>query len=455
MSTSEMQELYKQRLGRYQAAIALEPTDRVPLALATNYFAEKSSGYNYQQIMYEPQIWAQMEIDFAKKYPEIDSIRTNQAWAHAWDITNHRMWKVPGRDIPPTSLQQFNEQEWMKADEYRMFIEDPIGYRMNVYLPRILGEFSEKGSIRSYVAFLKSGIAMGMVGAMNAERVRRLKEEAGMPVTTMGIFTAPFDFISDAYRGLNGIMRDMFRQPENVIEACEAILDYQINTALATADPNKQIPIFIATHKPCFLSPKQFDTFYWPTFKKGVMKLIEAGYKFRIFLEGNWAPHWHHMAEFPKGTVICDIDNEADIFRAKADFGYQQCITGGIPNDMLILGTPDDIRERVKLLCETVGKDGGWMPNGGGHIPEDTKPENFRALIDAVMEYGKYSDGPPPEPKTAPAFTGDVEFPEPGVVTPWEVIKAENGWTIPGDEEIIKKWWNILERMAYSWIMSQ
>lgn len=185
------------------------------------------------------------------------------------------------------------------------------------------------------------------------------------------------------------------------------------------------------------------------------MKLIEAGWKFRIFLEGNWAPHWHHMAEFPKGTVICDIDNEADIFRAKADFGFQQCITGGIPNDMLILGTPDDIRERVKLLCETVGKDGGWMPNGGGHIPQDTKPENFRALIDAVMEYGKYSDGPPPEPKTAPAGTGNVEFPEPGVVTPWEVIKAENGWTIPGDEEIIKKWWNRLERMAYSWIMSQ
>ena len=48
---------------------------------------------------------------------------------------------------------------------------------------------------------------------------------------------------------------------------------------------------------------------------------------------------------------------------------------------MLILGTPDDIRERVKLLCETVGKDGGWIPNGGGHIPEDTKPENFRALL--------------------------------------------------------------------------
>ena len=153
MSSSEMQELYNQRLGRYQAAIAMEPTDRVPLAFATNYFAEKASGYTYQQIMYDPQIWAQMEVDFAKKYPELDSIRTNQAWAHVWDITNHLIWRVPGRDLPPTSLQQFNEQEWMKADEYKMFIEDPIGYRMNVYLPRILGEVIEKGSLRSEGAF--------------------------------------------------------------------------------------------------------------------------------------------------------------------------------------------------------------------------------------------------------------------------------------------------------------
>ena len=47
----------------------------------------------------------------------------------------------------------------MKADEYRRFIDDPIGYRMDVYLPRIFGEFKERGSIRSYMAFLKAGMA--------------------------------------------------------------------------------------------------------------------------------------------------------------------------------------------------------------------------------------------------------------------------------------------------------
>jgi uroporphyrinogen-III decarboxylase len=267
------------------------------------------------------------------------------------------------------------------------------------------------------------------------------------------MFAAPFDYLSDFYRGLNGIMKDMFRQPDNVLEACEALLPDMVNRALAAADPQKQYPIFNPTHKPCFMSPRQFDTFYWPTFKKGIMMLIEAGYKVRILLEGDWSPHWHHLTEFPRGTLLCDIDNEADIFKAKEAFGHQQCITGGIPNDMLILGTPEDIRARVKLLCETVGKDGGWLPNGGGHIPQDTKPENFRALIDAVMEYGRYSDGPPPEPRPAPEPSGQVELPEARVVTPWEVIKAENGWAVPGDEELIKKYWDRLEQMAYNWLI--
>ncbi|QGP91133.1 Uroporphyrinogen decarboxylase (URO-D) [Neomoorella glycerini] len=448
----EIKALFNQRLGRYQAAIALEPTDRIPIAFNTTYFAEKASGYTYQEIMYDPEIWAKVEIEFAKKYPELDTFRTNLQWSPNWDVVDYRLYKVPGRDITPKSLQQFVEAEYMKEDEYRLMIDDPVTFRMERYLPRILGEFKERGSIRSYMAFLKSGMAQGIVGAINRERGARLAAEVGMPQPVMGNFAAPFDFLSDNLRGLNGIMRDMFRQPDNVIEACEALLPDLINRALATADPLKRYPIFVATHKPCFLSPKQFDTFYWPTFKKGVEMLIEAGYTFRVFLEGNWGPHWHHIAELPRGKVLCDIDNEADIFEAKKAFGHQQCITGGIPNEMLILGTPDEVRARVKLLCETVGKDGGWIPHGGGHIPEDTKPENFRALIDAVMEYGRYSDGPPPEPKSNPNIPPGVKLPEPRVVTPWEIKKAE--WAIPGDEELIKKNWERLERMAYNWLLS-
>lgn len=449
----EAKRLYGERLGRYQAAIALGPVDRISTAFNTTHYAINHSGYSLQQIMYEPRIWAKTAIGFAKKYPEIDTFQPNFQWAPAWDAINRLYYRIPGRDIPVDSLHQYIEKEYMKANEYRLLINDPVGYRMNHFFPRVFGEFG-KGSIRSHMAFLKAGLAQGLFAAVNREATAQLADEAALPVSTAGMFLAPFDYISDYYRGLSGIVEDMFRQPENVIEACEAILPDMVNRALATADPQKRLPIFNPTHKPCFISPKQFDTFYWPTFKKGIITIIEAGWKVRIFLEGNWSPHWHHIAEFPKGTVLCDVDNEADIFEAKKAFGHKQCISGGIPTDMLILGTPEEIRARVKHLCETVGADGGWIPNGGGHIPRDTNTENFRSLLDAVMEYGKYSQGPVPEPQTVHPSSTVIELPEPRFITPWEVIKCENEWTIPGDEELIKDSWEKLEVMAYNWLIS-
>lgn len=452
--SDEMKELFNQRLGRYQAAIALEPTDRVPIALNTCYYAEETSGYDLQQIMYDPEIWTNVEIDFARKYPEVDTFRTNLTWAPAYDAVDYRLLRIPGRDLSPRSLQQFVEAEYMKADEYRMLIDDRAGFVMERYLPRVLGEFLERGSTRSYIASVKSALAQGLVAAMNRQRAARLAAEVGMPVPVMGGFAPPFDAMSDKLRGLNGIMLDMFRQPDNVIEACEALLPDLVTTALAGADPERRYPIFIATHKPCFLSPKQFDTFYWPTFKRGVLMLIEAGYTARVSMQSNWASHWHHMTELPKGKVLCDLDNESDIFKAKEAFGHQQCIAGGIPNTMFIFGTPDEICARVKLLCETVGKDGGWIVHGGANIPADTKPENFRAMIDAIMEYGRYSDGPAPKPKYGPKLAGKIEgLPKPRMVTPWEVKKAELG-TIQGDEDLIRQAWEMLEKMAYNWLMS-
>ena len=74
LMTEDIKELRKQRLGRYQAVIAMEPTDRVPHGFSTNYFYEAIKVI-IQQIMYDPKIWTQIELDAAKKYPEVDTFR--------------------------------------------------------------------------------------------------------------------------------------------------------------------------------------------------------------------------------------------------------------------------------------------------------------------------------------------------------------------------------------------
>jgi hypothetical protein len=448
--TEEVEKLFDERLGRYQAAIALEPTDRIPIATGSNYFAEVYSGNTHQETIYDSEKWLQAELAFCRDFPEVDVLRNNRVWGPLFDAVALKSYKLPGRDLPPRSPFQFVEKEYMLADEYDLLIKSPLEFMFDRWLPRIIGEFGERGSVRSYMAFLKGGMAQAMVGQIMRNRSLRL-QEAGMPQPMTGIFLAPFDALADTMRGLTGALMDTYRQPDKVIAACDVLTNEMANFALATADPLKRYPIFVPTHKATFMSPAEFDKFYWPSFKKTMEIIIGAGYTIRAYLEGDWGRHWHHLLELPRGKVICDIDNQGDIFKAKKDIGHHQCIAGGIQDSQFILGTPEEMRARVKNLCETLGPGGGYIISGGCNIPHDTRPENIRAMVEAVMEYGIYDRSVKPRPKPAPGAAAVTAFEYPRMVTPWEVKKAELGG-VQGEEDLIRKPWETLESMAYVWL---
>ncbi len=386
--SEETKKLFEERLGRYQAAIALAPHDRIPIATGSNYFAEVYSGNTKQDTIYDMDKWLQAEVKFCEDFPEVDVLRDSRIYGPLFDALNVRTYKLPGRDLPPDTQFQFVEEDYMKADEYDDLINDPTGFMLDILLPRILGEYGHENRRRSSMAMFKAGMAQATFGGLMHKRGMVLQEQCGMPQPMAGFFLAPFDAIADSLRGLTGTFMDMFRQPDKVLAACDVLVHEMANMALAFADPLKRYPIFVPTHKAIFMSPEQFDTFYWPSFKKVMEILIDAGYNIRAYLEGDWGLHWHHMRELPKGRVLCDIDTQGDIYKAKEDLGGYQCIAGGVQDPMLILGTPDQIRVHVKELCERAGKGGGYMVSAGCSFPYDTKPENFRAMVETVMEYG-------------------------------------------------------------------
>jgi len=453
IKTIDMQQLYEERLGRYQAAIALEPTDRMPLAMGSNCFSEVYSGASIQEVTYDPERWLQVEMAFSRDYPEVDVARAYRIWPPLWDVLDLKTYRAPGRDLPPCSQVQFVEEEYMKNDEYNLLIENPGQFMLERVLPRIFGEMS-KDSARSHFAFLKAGLAQGILKDQMRSIGTQLQTQCGIPGPYMGAFRAPFDVLADGLRGLKGSLLDTYRQGDKVLEACDVLVTIAARGALANADPLKRLPIFNPLHKACFMSPKQFDTYFWPSYKKLLEIIIGSGYKVRAYLEGDWSKHWHHFLELPKGTVLCDIDNQSDIFQAKAEIGHHQCISGGIQDSMLILGTPQEITARTKLLCETVGKDGGFLINGGCSIPYDTKPENFKAMVEGVMKYGWYDKSIKHKPKQMPPVKNEIPGLGPqGMITPWEIKKAELGGVL-GDEQLIRNPWERIEAMAYNWVCS-
>lgn len=439
-----MKELYNQRLARYQAAIACEPVDRVPFASGSNYFAETYTGNTKQETIYEPEKWLDSELKFAKAYPTVDVLRNNRIYGPLYDALGVRNYKMPGLGLKADTPFQFVEKEYMKAEEYDELIDNPTAFLVSKICPRLHAEEDGPYTVRMANAFVKAGMAQAAFGAHMRRRTMALAEECGMPQPMGGAFAAPMDALSDTLRDMRGIMMDMRRRPDKVLAACDALADEMINIALGTADPFKRWPIFVPTHKPMFLSPKEYDKFYWPSFKKVLLALIEAGHTVRAYLEGNQDAHIHHFKELPKGKVLLDIDAQSDIVKDYEIVGGHQCLAGGLNDALFILSSPEQVRARVKELCETVGRKPGFILSGSCNIPFDAKPENFQAACEAVEEYGWLDKSLKLAVKTPP----EGHRPEPRKITPWATKKAEVG-AIPGDEASIQKTWDALEAQAY------
>jgi uroporphyrinogen-III decarboxylase len=144
-------------------------------------------------------------------------------------------------------------------------------------------------------------------------------------------------------------------------------------------------------HRGCvpFMSLKQFETFYWPTLKEVICRLVADGFICRPFAEGDWTMNMKYWREVPKGKVILKIDL-ADIFKAKELVGDTVCLQGNVPATLLQFGTPKQVEKYCKKLIDVVGEGGGFIMDGAVGIPGGAKIENIVAMTKFTAKYGVY-----------------------------------------------------------------
>ncbi len=398
--SDETERLYQKRLERYVTAMHNEKPDCVPIRPFAAEFAAKYAGFTNQEVTHD------LDKAFAavrKCAADFDWDATVGNMVYVWtgltDAFGTRYYTTPGIDTPPDAAFQYleppdEESAFMKADEYDALIADPTGFLANVWLPRISREVVPPGQPNTYrnnLAFLKGGMAMLHYYARYGEQVSRLRAESGTVHAIAGCLKAPFDILADKLRGFRGLCADIHRQPEKVLAACEALRPHMMYNALAGADPEKKVPIAIWLHRGCtpFLSPKAFETFFWPTFRKIIEDLHALGYQVLFYAEGDWNANLPWIAQLPERSIIFHVDR-ADIFEVHQAVGHKFAISGGVPNDLLAYGTPDEVRQRCKEIIDRVAKDGGYIMDAGAIMQDDTNIENVRAMTEFTREYGVY-----------------------------------------------------------------
>ena len=212
----------------------------------------------------------------------------------------------------------------------------------------------------------------------------------GFPLSSNAIALAPFDVIGDYLRGTRGVMLDMYKRPDKLIEATEKVLAMELQAGAFSAKQSGNPRVFIPLHKGAdgFMSLEQFKTFYWPGLRKLITGLIDEGLTPWPLFEGNYTSRLEIIRDIPKGKAIYHFEL-SDLFKAKEILGDVVCIRGGVPISLLCTGTPQEVKDYCRKLIDVVGKGGGFIMDSGAVIDE-AKPENIKAMVDFTKEYGVY-----------------------------------------------------------------
>lgn len=384
-----MEKVYQERINRFVTTTNLDEPDKVPVL---GFYETWALGYS--KTRYED-----MVNDFDKEVYAYGKVINDFSFDGVISTGNHRasnLFKALGRDSYGVSEDGYTlqHQEIVMMDdpeEYSKFIADPLEFTMNELIVRKYPNLQKSNEENKLALKMAMGAGMEFVKKMH-ESEKIAKEKFGMPNINGNWCVSPVDVLFDYYRGFKGISIDVRRRPELVMEAADKIADLLIPLVSSNLHCKSGYPfIFVPIHLPGFLSPKQFEKIYWPSFKKVYFPLMEQGFKFEFYMETAAEHLFDFMNEIPKGKAIIILEKD-DMIKAKKKIGDNVTIAGGMRADILKFGTKEECIRETKTVIDACAPGGGFILTTDKILiaPEDVNPENFKAALDCAHEYGIY-----------------------------------------------------------------
>ena len=410
---------YNLRLKRVEDAIALKVPDQVPCIPMTETFPYLRRGHTMAQVLYDAKLATEDNLKYHLDFEPDLAMGCREMIAGEGPMMEKLGMKtlcwagMPGNRIHENSVHQFIEKEYLEEDEYPKILTDYSGWVLNDLLPRWftalepLKNLYVPGMVRGKASPVVRPFANGKISeafavltevaregekldAIMADHTKDLMD-AGFPMFTCGGLTTAFDALSDSLRGTLGIMMDLITQPDEVLEAVDQF--HQRNLKMVRAQISMGAPgkfIFIPMHKGFdgFMSPAQYEKFYWPTLKGLVEEIVKLGGTPLVYTEGKYDSRLELLSDLPAGKCVIHIE-EADMARAKKILGPKHCISGGFKSSVLKTHTPDRIKDEVKRFPDVVAVDGGYIFDLD-YTLTDVSDAAVGAMFEAVKTYGKY-----------------------------------------------------------------
>lgn len=402
-----------QKKKRLDTAISLHEPDRVPLAPKGGMFYGTAYGISYYDVMMDNRNAIRGMLRFMEEYdpdmvwaPIVYPIPPMEALA-----PNYIKWPGPQHGLPLASPYQILDNSYLNDDEFGEFIKDPTHFILTKLIPRKhenLKGFSklylrDAVDLTMYIDFsifsdpeVKAAFACALECAQRvnnwmkaADEIADIIKERGFVSSPRGVQACPYDMFSDNYRGLMQTSIDVLERPDELEAAVNVCRDIAVESTVKMCK-NDLDYVLIPLHGGVdeFMSPENFDRFYWKGLKELMETIIGCGCIPYVFCEGNYDSRLNRLAEMPKGKVVYMFE-KVDMKQAKNILGGTACICGNISSSLLAYGKPQDVEDECKKLLDICAPGGGFIMDVSVDLT-NADPKNVEAMFETTKNYGAY-----------------------------------------------------------------
>lgn len=389
-------ELFNRRLKNAIDAMNFKEPEKVPVGFDYIYWPYAYAGKTLKELIEDPEENAKEYCRFMKEISF--DITGGLGMYETYDVfgtLGSNAYSLCSDDCTVQHNQAI--YDFMHDDEYEILIKD-YGYFKDEYWPKrnipafskspeeayaILKDAAKKlaRARRFENAVTKIGLEeysivpmMGMGGAgpvnkliADGELNQDGVEEQYKYGKAFSMYMCTLDTLHDSYRGMMGTFEDLIEQPEVIDEAIAAIDKY--NFEQFSKMPPMPGPEGLAVpccgtifHSAPFLSPSQFDKYWFEGFKRSMLSWAEAGKRIYLKGESSFKHIVERFKEFPKGSVIIQLDDD-DPFEMKKLIGDHQIISGGFRTSLFAFNDLEKCKDHVKRCFDELAPGGGYFFN--------------------------------------------------------------------------------------------
>jgi hypothetical protein len=365
---------------RFEAVVALETPDRVPVMPLMTAFAVRAKGMTQGEGWRDVDKGFEAMLDTFNDLGGFDKLYKPNLF---WPMIGGRFCStpvrvlIPGRQLPEDALNQIDERELFNREDYDKLAA--LGW--NAFWDEQYQVISGGRTIEKLAAS-QNRLLDHYIQEVEAYHSRDIYPLFGAYVdSTIMAFSMA--------RTLTQFTMDLYEVPDKVKAAMDATCDDLIQNALDVISLTKIPLVFIVLERGSgfYYRMDIFEEFEWPYLQRYVDVFLSEGITPWFHFDTDWGLNLPYLRQLPKGKCVCDLDGTTDIFKAKEILDGHMCISGDVPASLLTLGTAEQVREYCQRLIDEVGRGGGFFLTTGCECPIDAKFENVKMMIDVAKSY--------------------------------------------------------------------